>query len=99
MRLSEEGRGASVTATGLNATRRSECHQISVTTIATRSRRSSAIPRVGNIDWRQVIFLLDVVGTVVEEHNGNVKVTLGAETEVFHPLRGKDIYVQMVVDL
>jgi hypothetical protein len=56
-------------------------------------------PTSGNIDWRQVISLLDAVGTTVEEHNGNVKVTLGAETEVHHPPRGKDIDAQMVVDL
>ena len=56
-------------------------------------------PASGNIDWRQVISLLDAVGTTVEEHNGNVKVTLGGETEVLHPPRGKDIDAQMVVDL
>ena len=56
-------------------------------------------PTSGNIDWRQVISLLDAVGTTVEEDNGNVKVTLGAETEVFRPPSGKDIDVQMVVDL
>jgi hypothetical protein len=56
-------------------------------------------PVSGNIDWRQVISLLDAVGTTVEEHNGNVKVTLGAETEVLHPPSGKDIDAQMVVDL
>ena len=56
-------------------------------------------PASGNIDWRQVISLLDAVGTTVEEDNGNVKVTLGAETEVLHPPSGKDIDVQMVVDL
>ena len=56
-------------------------------------------PASGNIDWRQVISLLDAVGTTVEQHNGNVKVTLGAETEVLHPPRGKDIDAQMVVDL
>ena len=56
-------------------------------------------PASGNIDWRQVISLLDAVGTTVEEDNGNVKVTLGAETEVFRPPSGKDIDAQMVVDL
>ena len=39
-------------------------------------------PASGNIDWRQVISLLDAVGTAVEEHNGNVKVTLGADRSV-----------------
>jgi hypothetical protein len=56
-------------------------------------------PVSGNIDWRQVVSLLDAVGTTVEEHDGNVKVTLGAETEVLHRPSGKDIDAQMVVDL
>jgi hypothetical protein len=56
-------------------------------------------PASGNIDWRRVISLLDAVGTTVEEHNGNVKVTLGGETEVFHPPSGKDIDTRMVVEL
>jgi hypothetical protein len=56
-------------------------------------------PASGNIEWRQVISLLNAVGTVEEEHNGKFKVTLGAETEVLEPPRGKDIDVQMVVDL
>ena len=34
-----------------------------------------------------------------EEHNGKFKVTLGPETEVLERPRGKDIDVQMVVDL
>jgi hypothetical protein len=56
-------------------------------------------PASRNIEWRQVLSLLEAVGTVEEEHNGKVKVTLGPETEVFERPRGKDIDVQMVVDL
>lgn len=56
-------------------------------------------PSGGNIEWRQVRSLLDAVGTVTEEHNGNIKVTLGPETEVIRPPRGKDIDRQMIVDL
>ena len=56
-------------------------------------------PVSGNIDWRRVVSLLGAVGTTVEEHDGNVKVTLGAETEVFHPPSGKAIDAQTVVDL
>jgi hypothetical protein len=56
-------------------------------------------PASGNIEWRRVISLLNAAGTVEEEHNGKFKVTLGAETEVLEPPRGKDIDVQMVVDL
>lgn len=56
-------------------------------------------PASGNIEWRQVRSLLDAVGTVIEEHNGKLKVTLGDETEVLQPPRGKDIDKQLIVDL
>jgi hypothetical protein len=56
-------------------------------------------PTSANIEWRQVLALLEAVGSVTEEHNGNFKVTLGGETEVLRPPRGKDVDKQMVVDL
>jgi hypothetical protein len=56
-------------------------------------------PASGNIEWRQVLSLLEKIGTTTEQHNGKVKVTLGAETEVLRPPRGKDIDKQMIVDL
>lgn len=56
-------------------------------------------PASGNVEWREVLSLLNHIGTTTEEHNGKVKVTLGPETEVFHPPRGKDIDTQMIVDL
>jgi len=56
-------------------------------------------PVSGNVEWRQVLSLLEAVGTVEEEHNGKFKVTLGAETETIARPRGKDIDRQMVVDL
>jgi hypothetical protein len=56
-------------------------------------------PSSGNVEWRQVRALLEAVGTVTEEHNGKLKVTLGDETEVLQPPREKDIDQQMIVDL
>jgi hypothetical protein len=56
-------------------------------------------PTSANIEWRQVLSLLEAVGSVTEEHNGNVKVTLGGETEVLRPPREKDVDKQMIVDL
>lgn len=53
----------------------------------------------GNIEWRQVLSLLEAVGTTEHEHNGKLKVTLGSETETFQPPRDKDIDEQMLVDL
>jgi hypothetical protein len=56
-------------------------------------------PSSGNIEWREVRSLFDAVGTVIEEHNGKVKVTLGSETGVLQPPRDKDIDKQLIVDL
>lgn len=58
-----------------------------------------AHPTSANIEWPKVLSLLGAIGTVVEEHNGKLKVTLGPETEVLSRPRGKDIDEQMVIDL
>lgn len=52
-----------------------------------------------NIEWRQVRSLLEALGAVSEEHNGKLRVTLGGETEILQPPRGKDVDPQMMVDL
>jgi hypothetical protein len=62
-------------------------------------KRIFSHPSSGNIEWRQVRALLEAVGTATEEHNGKLRVTLGDETEVLQPPRGKDIDEQMIVDL
>ena len=56
-------------------------------------------PTSANIEWRQVLSLFKAVGSVTEEHNGNVKVSLGGETEVLRPPREKDVDAQTIVDL
>ena len=43
--------------------------------------------------------LLEAVGTVAVHHDGKVTVTVGSERTIFDPPVGKDIDVQMVVDL
>ncbi|HWX09910.1 MAG TPA: hypothetical protein VNY33_08025 [Gaiellaceae bacterium] len=58
-----------------------------------------ARPSSGNVEWRRVRSLLDVVATVTEEHNGRLRVTLGDETEVLDPPHDKDVDTQMLVDL
>jgi hypothetical protein len=55
-------------------------------------------PTSHNIDWRDVLSLLEAVGTVKEEHDGHYKVTLGPETEMIQPRQG-DLDTQMIVDL
>jgi hypothetical protein len=52
-----------------------------------------------NIEWRDVISLLEAIGEVSEEDNGKVKVSVGGETETLRRPSGKDIGEQMVVDL
>jgi hypothetical protein len=58
-----------------------------------------ARPSSGNVEWRRVRSLLDEVATVTEEHNGKLVVTLGDETEVLDRPHGKDVDIQMLVDL
>lgn len=52
-----------------------------------------------NIEWHAVVSLLEAVGTVTVRHDGKVAVTVGPEREFLEPPAGKDIDVQMVVDL
>jgi hypothetical protein len=52
-----------------------------------------------NIEWRDVLSLLEAIGEVTEEHNGKFKVAVGGETETLHRPSGKDVGEQMVVDL
>ena len=56
-------------------------------------------PPSRNIEWREVVSLLETVGTVTHEHNGKLKVALGPETEVLPSPHGKDVDVQILVDL
>jgi hypothetical protein len=56
-------------------------------------------PSSGNVEWREVLALLEAAGDVVEEPNGRYRVTLGTETETFDRPTGKDVDVQVLVDL
>ena len=56
-------------------------------------------PSSHNIEWRQVVSLLETIGIVTHEHNGKLKVALGPETEVLPAPHGKDVDPQIVVDL
>lgn len=56
-------------------------------------------PASHNIEWRGVMSLLEVVGDVTVRHDGKVAVKIGSELEFLEPPAGKDIDVQMVVDL
>lgn len=52
-----------------------------------------------NIRWHDALSLMEAVGTVIEEHDGKFKVTIGDETEVLSRPHDKTIGEQMVVDL
>jgi hypothetical protein len=52
-----------------------------------------------NIQWHDVLSLLQSVATVREEHDGRFAVTLGPETETFDAPRHHDIDEQQVIDL
>ena len=56
-------------------------------------------PTSHNIEWRAVTSLLEAIGTVATHHDGKVTVTVGAQNEIFDPPSGKDVDVQMVLDL
>ena len=52
-----------------------------------------------NIQWHDVLSLLQSVATVTGENDDRYTVTLGSETETFDAPRGHDIDEQQVVDL
>jgi hypothetical protein len=52
-----------------------------------------------NIQWHDVLSLLDNVADVVKEHDARYKVTLGTEVETLDAPSGHDVDEQMVVDL
>ena len=52
-----------------------------------------------NIEWREVVSLLDAVATTVEQHGGKLDVTIGTQKEFIEQPRGKDIDEQTVLDL
>ena len=56
-------------------------------------------PTSHNIEWHAVTSLLEAIGTVATHHDGKVTVTVGAQNEIFDPPSGKDVDVQMVLDL
>jgi hypothetical protein len=52
-----------------------------------------------NIEWHDVLSLLESVGAVTRRHDGRVAVTLGGETQTLDAPRGHNIDEQLVVDL
>jgi hypothetical protein len=58
-----------------------------------------AHPASHNVEWHAVLSLLDAVGTTETRHDGKVLVKVGSAEAFLEPPAGKDIDVQMVIDL
>ena len=56
-------------------------------------------PTGHNIEWPDVLSLLEAVGTVDNTHDEKYVVTLGEETQTFTRPSHKDVDTQTVVDL
>ena len=56
-------------------------------------------PSSGNVEWKDVVSLLDAVAETTREHNGKYEVTLAGQTDHLTVPRGKDIDEQTLVDL
>ena len=52
-----------------------------------------------NIQWHDVLSLLECLAAVTGEHDGRYAVTLGSETQTFDAPRHHDIDEQQVIDL
>ena len=56
-------------------------------------------PVARNLHWREVRSMLEAVGKVVEEHNGNLKVTRNGQMLLLHRPRKNIIQVQEIMDI
>lgn len=58
-----------------------------------------AHPTNHNIHWKDVLSLIGEVGQHEDKADGKVRITIGAESEVVHHPKHKDIDTQLIVDL
>jgi hypothetical protein len=56
-------------------------------------------PASYNIEWHDVLSLLEAVGSVEDRHDGKFVVTVGSETLILEQPRDKDIDIQQLVDV
>jgi hypothetical protein len=56
-------------------------------------------PASYNIEWHDVLSLLEAVGSVEDRHDGKFVVTVGSETLTLEQPRDKDIDIQQLVDI
>jgi hypothetical protein len=56
-------------------------------------------PASHNIEWREVVSLLEAVGTVENRHDHKVEVRVGSRVAFFDVPAHKDVDLETVVDL
>jgi len=56
-------------------------------------------PLTHNLQWHDLLSLLEAVAEVSEGKDGRYKVRLGVETETFDVPRGKDVTEQQIIDI
>jgi hypothetical protein len=56
-------------------------------------------PMSHNIEWHDVLSLLNAVGTAQETHKGHVLAIVGQESVTFDPQRHKDIDAEQLTEL
>jgi hypothetical protein len=54
-------------------------------------------PLSHNIEWHDVLSLLNALGTVQETHKGHLLATIGGQTETFEQSRHKDVDAEQLV--
>jgi hypothetical protein len=52
-----------------------------------------------NIEWHDVLSLLEAAGSVEDRHDGKFVVTVGSETLTLEQPRDKDVDIQRLVDI
>lgn len=57
-----------------------------------------AHPTSRNLQWVDLLSLANAVGDVEEKHDGRLRITVGAETEVFERA-SKDVAIDQIADL
>ena len=58
-----------------------------------------AHPTSANIEWREVLSLLEATGATVDEHGRKVEVKLGDQLAFLEVPHGKDVDRQLIVDV
>jgi hypothetical protein len=56
-------------------------------------------PTARNLDWRDVRSMLGALGQVIEDPNGNLKVTRNGQSLIMHPALGKNIEVEELKEI